>query len=76
MTTTSNLAQCTKWLGEFLTEHSGAAPSTNVLSAGKEAGHSATMIRVARRKLGIQIYSTRTVPRRTVWTTRLREHES
>jgi hypothetical protein len=76
VTTTSNLAQCVGWLSEYLTDHGGTAPSTKVLGAGKEVGYSATMIRVARRRLGIHIYSTRTVPRRTVWTLRPEERPS
>jgi hypothetical protein len=60
--------EATDWLGDYMTQADGRADSATIKKAGKAAGHSASAIQRARKKLRLVTESSG-YPRRTEWFT-------
>ncbi|MFL5336094.1 MAG: hypothetical protein ACJ8H8_23715 [Geminicoccaceae bacterium] len=51
-------------------DHGGTAPSADIRRHGAAAGHSYDSLKRARKRLGLEITNTNTVPRMTFWSLR------
>jgi hypothetical protein len=62
-----DLSDTARWLLDYLVREGGQAARSDVIDAGRKAGHSLDQVKRARRRAGVVVHRTSTFPSVTTW---------